>query len=247
MPCGSLRWPTRLHHFPSPRSLRFGMLLSGWASVRFRASLLPSLCSRFLCPLSLTKSGCGSIQSSLPLLPGIYLSSHRPSKFLPGEAYLAGLLHDIGRFVMLEHAAPNLLKVDESNWGTPEELIQADLDIYKFTHSELGYLACKRWSVPDKIASVVREHHKALAGPIKPGSSDALCFCVHMADRLAIAAIEKRIGQDELAKAVAEVIQVSIPRGSPNDLVSAEALLKQIPKIDAESQRLLSGLGFGRA
>lgn len=164
-----------------------------------------------------------------------------------GEAYLAGLLHDIGRSVMLEHAAPNLLKVDESNWGTPEELIQADLAIYKFTHSELGYLACNRWSVPDQIASVVREHHRALTGRIKPASSDALCFCVQMADRLAIAVIEKRVGQDELAKAVAELIQFSIPRGNPNDLVPADALLRQIPKIDAESERLLSGLGFGRA
>lgn len=28
----------------------------------------------------------------------------------PAEAYLIGLLHDIGRFVMFEHAAPNLLE-----------------------------------------------------------------------------------------------------------------------------------------
>ena len=45
----------------------------------------------------------------------------------PGHAYLAGLLHDIGRFVMFEHASDDLLKVDEHHWHTLEELVAADL------------------------------------------------------------------------------------------------------------------------
>jgi hypothetical protein len=46
-------------------------------------------------------------------------------KIDPAEAYLVGFLHDIGRFVMFEHAAPNLLKVDESHWEAPDQ--QANL------------------------------------------------------------------------------------------------------------------------
>ncbi len=60
-------------------------------------------------------------------------------KIDPAEAYLVGLLHDVGRFIMYEHASEDLLKVDEQNWTSPEQLAAADIEVFKFTHSELGY------------------------------------------------------------------------------------------------------------
>ncbi|MEZ5565451.1 MAG: HDOD domain-containing protein [Gammaproteobacteria bacterium] len=77
----------------------------------------------------------------------------------PESAYLAGLLHDIGRFVMLEHATDDLRAVDAREWESPQALVDADLAVFRYTHSELGGLACEHWGLPPAITCVARYHH----------------------------------------------------------------------------------------
>jgi len=75
------------------------------------------------------------------------------------KAYLFGLLHDIGRFILYLEAPEALRRVDEMAWSTPQELINAETAICGFTHAELGYLAIRKWRLPDELAEVVRYHH----------------------------------------------------------------------------------------
>lgn len=56
----------------------------------------------------------------------------------PSTAYAAGLLHDIGRFLLFQEAPQELQHVDETAWATPHELIDAEQRICGFTHAELG-------------------------------------------------------------------------------------------------------------
>lgn len=77
----------------------------------------------------------------------------------PNQAYLCGLLHDIGRFVMFDKAASELQKVEEKNWQTPEELIEAELNVCGFDHSKLGGRVCARWGLPEIVRRVVAYHH----------------------------------------------------------------------------------------
>ncbi len=163
----------------------------------------------------------------------------------PGQAYLAGLLHDIGRFVMLEHAAPSLRKVDESNWHTPEELIAADVEIYKFTHSELGFLACRRWGLPDDIAEMVRYHHAPIDGDIDAGSWVALTVCVQIADRLCLSIVERPSDEEQSPEQIEErIVRDCLQTDQERHLLSPAALQAAIPLIQRDSERLLAGLGF---
>lgn len=75
------------------------------------------------------------------------------------KAYLFGLLHDIGRFILYLEAPDELRRVDETAWSTPQELVDAESAICGFTHAELGYLAIRKWRLPDELAQVVRYHH----------------------------------------------------------------------------------------
>jgi len=163
----------------------------------------------------------------------------------PGKAYLAGLLHDIGRFVMLEHAAPSLKAVDESNWATPEELVAADVEVYKFTHSELGFLACQRWSLPEDLAQAVRDHHSALSDAFEPGSLDALNYCIQIADRLCINALECD-GFDALdADQRVRILEAEcLTPVSESRIVSPEMLDALVPFAKRDGGALLSNLGF---
>ncbi|MDJ0656735.1 MAG: HDOD domain-containing protein [Xanthomonadales bacterium] len=159
-----------------------------------------------------------------------------------GTAYLTGLLHDVGRFVMFEHASPQLMAVDESNWNTPEQLIAADLAVFKYTHSELGYLACQRWGLPDLLANVIRAHHNPIPSSITPGSSDALNFVVQWADHLSIHVIdvpEEDLEDRDLAELVTECCPV---QGCPEAWVPR--ITKHINRMRDESSALLQSLGF---
>jgi putative nucleotidyltransferase with HDIG domain len=162
-----------------------------------------------------------------------------------GHAYLGGLLHDIGRFVMLEHASDNLLKVDESHWHSPEELIEADVEIFKFTHSELGYLACSHWGLPGNLANTVRRHHEKLSGSIQPGSVEANVLCVEIADRVDMFLLERnevdRLSSDEL---VETIDQKCLWSPEAKNLVKAEILATRIDEIATQSARLFGGLAL---
>ena len=163
----------------------------------------------------------------------------------PAEAYLIGLLHDVGRFVMFEHAAPELLAVDESKWETPEELIEADVEVYKFTHAELGYRACRHWQLPVRICEAIKLHHTPIGDEIAPGSGDAVQFCVQVADRMALTLLQcddfSDIPEDERERRLRETCLTTEPM---MDLLPPATLAQQAERVHDDSQELLSGLGF---
>ncbi len=78
---------------------------------------------------------------------------------LADEAYLAGLLHDVGRFVMLENTPGDMAKVDSTHWHTPKELVSAEQNLYGYNHAELGSKICTQIQLPDLLNQVIRRHH----------------------------------------------------------------------------------------
>jgi putative nucleotidyltransferase with HDIG domain len=166
-------------------------------------------------------------------------------KINPAEAYLVGLLHDIGRFVMFEHAAPELLKVDESNWETFDQLIEAEVEIYKFTHSELGFRACIHWKLPESICNVVRQHHTPVQSEIVAGSFDALLFCVQVADSLCLSILQCDDFDDIPADVRKQrILENCFKTKQQEQLLPVSLLVAKLDRIHTDSQALLSGVGF---
>jgi putative nucleotidyltransferase with HDIG domain len=101
-------------------------------------------------------------------------------------AYTAGLLHDIGRFVLYRESIEELAKVDEIGTGSAEQLIRAERAICGFDHTELGWHACKQWSLPEQVGLYVKYHHYYQT--MEPRSFDpaliALIRMVQLADRV---------------------------------------------------------------
>jgi HD-like signal output (HDOD) protein len=97
------------------------------------------------------------------------------------EAYTAGLLHDVGRFVLFGVAPAELRRIDEGDWGCPAELVSLERDICGMAHAEIGALACKRWRLPELLISVVRRHHDPDVDPAR-GEVDTLLAAVRFAD-----------------------------------------------------------------
>jgi putative nucleotidyltransferase with HDIG domain len=83
----------------------------------------------------------------------------RGAKVDADTAYLFGLLHDIGRFVLYLDAPEDLRAVDETEWGSPRQLMEAERAVMGFTHAELGSLAAAKWQLPRDLVVFIRHHH----------------------------------------------------------------------------------------
>ena len=101
------------------------------------------------------------------------------------EAYVCGLLHDIGRFVQFEGAPADLSRVDDTHWASPQELLEVERIALGYDYALLGWHACKKWSLPDTIGNVVRHHHD----PVAADSNEPLNLIriVQSADALSVA------------------------------------------------------------
>ena len=77
------------------------------------------------------------------------------------EAYLAGLLHDVGRLALLS-AAPNeyssnFMAMDD------EHLCSIETSSMGLTHSEAGAWLIERWNLDSFLADSIRYHHEPIA------------------------------------------------------------------------------------
>ena len=101
------------------------------------------------------------------------------------QAYVCGLLHDIGRFVQFEGAPADLTSVDEKHWMGPEELVDLERSTLGYDHALLGWHACRKWSLPEPIGEVVRHHHADLSDTVHEHAD--LIRLVQWADALSMA------------------------------------------------------------
>ena len=72
---------------------------------------------------------------------------------LSGEAFFAGLLHDVGKLFVL--IVVDQLKT-RKQMVFSHELIQEALDNL---HTQQGYALMKKWNMPDQYCTVARDHH----------------------------------------------------------------------------------------
>lgn len=105
------------------------------------------------------------------------------------QAYLCGLLHDIGRFVQCNRAPVDLYRVDDRHWAAPDELVEVERKVLGYDHTVLGWHACKQWGLPAAIGEVVRRHHDRV--PAHPGEPPDLVQMIQWADVLSIALFTK--------------------------------------------------------
>jgi HD-like signal output (HDOD) protein len=103
------------------------------------------------------------------------------------EAFLAGLIHDIGIMVEVQALRHELLQVFEemtfdSN-GTPTcSMLEIEQRILGADHQAFGSGLCEAWKFPKSFTYVTQHHHDPSA---LPAANRMLTAIVHVADRLA--------------------------------------------------------------
>ena len=74
------------------------------------------------------------------------------------EAYLAGLLHDIGKLVFETHAESGYKRIPHGVYPA-DRVLEEEREHFNMTHDELGALLLEKWEMPVVVADAVRYHH----------------------------------------------------------------------------------------
>lgn len=148
-----------------------------------------------------------------------------------GEAFTAGLLHDVGHLVLASVAPKALRWVLECGRRHARPLPRLEREILGLDHAELGAYAAERWGLPEVLVSAIRHHHD----PRKAEEYRDIVAAVHLANIVAHSAGVS--GVDANAEtAVDEAAWVALssvhtPLG-PHDLARfAGALAQQAPAV----------------
>jgi len=81
----------------------------------------------------------------------------------PEGAFVAGLLHDVGRLLMALGLPAEYGKIVELYNAGGRTLIDCEREIAGFTHPELSAAALAVWKLPEEIRIAVRDHHSSPA------------------------------------------------------------------------------------
>ncbi|MFO0827419.1 MAG: HDOD domain-containing protein [Phycisphaerales bacterium] len=122
------------------------------------------------------------------------------------EAFLAGLLHDIGIMVELqaerEKFAAVVQKLEVDKDGVPKsDLLAIERGVLGCDHGVYGAALCEAWKFPKSFTHVCGHHHDPR---LLPPDLRTLAWIVHIADRLAVQSQKKGFRLDLMSTEVGE-------------------------------------------
>lgn len=94
------------------------------------------------------------------------------------EAFICGLLHDIGKLLLLKH---DVRLYSEIKFKVNEmEMLDFEKEMFGYTHSQIGALVAQRWGLPEQISHVIFNHHQ----PSEAGQYMLMARVIDIADML---------------------------------------------------------------
>ncbi|MCP4119369.1 MAG: HDOD domain-containing protein [Desulfobacteraceae bacterium] len=96
------------------------------------------------------------------------------------EAFIWGLLHDIGKIVMDTYIHQEFSQVSYLAKAKGMLLVDAEQKYLGFNHTTVGSLVAEKWNMPPALLKVIRYHHN----PAQDYNSLRISSIVHLADIL---------------------------------------------------------------
>lgn len=101
------------------------------------------------------------------------------------EAFTAGLLHDIGKVVLMEFFREEYARVLREAAAGMESLQALEKKAFGVNNTEVGGELCNHWKMPPSLTRMVSEHHVVLHGRDGVSREDRKVVAIRVADNLA--------------------------------------------------------------
>jgi putative nucleotidyltransferase with HDIG domain len=98
---------------------------------------------------------------------------------------VAGLLHDVGKVIMLNSHPDLYQEVVERVYNGRRSFVEAEQHVFGFNHTEVGVLLVRKWNFSLELGKVVQYHHKDDFRDIQPPEVSRLTASVSLADLIA--------------------------------------------------------------
>jgi HD-like signal output (HDOD) protein len=99
-----------------------------------------------------------------------------------GEAFVAGLLHDIGRLVIARYLPDEFQEIQEKLSHQKLPLWTIEMDVLGMSHAEIGGSLTKKWNIPEPITDAINYHHL----PFEREDVDLLTCVIHLAEFISL-------------------------------------------------------------
>ena len=141
----------------------------------------------------------------------------------PEEAYLGGLLHDIGALPIMLAAAPELPDSEPPPLEGSDETLKREQEMFGIDHCELGRTIAIYWRLPAPLVEVLEHHHR----PEEASREADVVRIVAAADRF--------------SQARGYALGVTSPILHPEPGMTAEGCLRAcLPALDARRRRQIA-------
>ncbi len=77
----------------------------------------------------------------------------------PSDAFIGGLLHDVGKLILLELAPDQLARIARHALENGVSFIRAEKDLGFEDHISLGVGLSRHWKLPELVEDAIRSHH----------------------------------------------------------------------------------------
>lgn len=105
---------------------------------------------------------------------------------LGDEAYLAGLIHDLGIMVEMQFDRNALIEVIQAQGPGPDgaplnDMLVVERSVFGADHQDFGHALCKKWKFPETFQRVTGFHHRPLD---LAAENRTITTIVHIADKM---------------------------------------------------------------
>ncbi len=152
---------------------------------------------------------------------------------LPDEAFLSGLIHDIGIMVEMQARRNEFVDAVEAASQTGRPLREVEFEKLGATHEQFGMELCKLWKFPASFQNVAGYHHRPLD---LPEGSRTLASLVYVADHLT-----KQLELGYTGDVEGSEIDDKVREGLKLQQKDFDEIVAQLPQAIEEAQAVFAG------
>lgn len=117
---------------------------------------------------------------SLAVAFGCKILAYSKDPGMSETAYLAGLIHDVGKLVLDRFVAEKKTEIESFMQSEQRTLLDAEIYFFGCSHAKVAGEICRKWKFPQVLWNAITWHHNPSGS-----NNDLLSYILHMADQLA--------------------------------------------------------------